>query len=96
MHPQHELHTDEDYLQWIREQPSIISGRPAPSDPHHVWNTGKKGKRNDYLAVPLTREEHTHYHSWGHKTFEERYNVELMWEIQKLNAKYIKHLKEKP
>lgn len=88
---------DLDYLQWIREQPSIIktkmcpAGAPPPSDPHHVWNTGKRrsGKINDHLAVPLTREEHTIYHSIGHKSFEERFNVDLEWEIIKLLSRYI-------
>lgn len=91
MHPQHVMVEDLEYLQWIREQSSIISGAPPPSDPHHVWNTGQRrsGKINDHLAVPLTREEHTIYHSGGHESFEKRFNVCLEWEIMKLLSRYI-------
>lgn len=89
MHPKYEHYSDEEYLQWIREQPSCVSGLPPPSDPHHVWNTGKKGKRNDYLAVPLTREEHSWYHSKGHESFEIAYNVSFEHLIIRMLSKYI-------
>lgn len=88
MHPKNVIHHDLEYLQWIREQPSIVSEAPPPSDPHHVWCTGRKGRRNDYCAVPLTREEHTLYHSMGHEWFETTFNKDLKDEIINLLSAY--------
>ena len=100
MHPkEHKNYRDELYLKWIREQPSIVSGDydkwvtdigSGKNDAHHVWNTGKKGKRNDYLAVPLTRKEHQLYHQIGHKGFEEKFNINLEWCIINLMSDYLR------
>ena len=90
MHPKYEHYRDEKYLEWVREQPCCITKSPPPNDPHHVWNTGKKGKRNDYCAVPMVRWVHTLYHSLGHEPFEKKHNVDLCWEIMKMLMNYIK------
>lgn len=95
MHPRYQGYIDDDYLKWIREQPSIVSMTPGPNDAHHVWNTGKPGKRNDYLAVPLTRGEHTQYHHYGHEWFEDKYNISFEAEIIKLLARYLHGSKTK-
>jgi len=89
-HPRREKYVDERYLQWIRDQASIVSQSPAPSDPHHVWGSGAKEKRNDYMAVPLTRFEHQLYHSIGHKSFEERFNLKFEEEIIRLLIRYLR------
>ncbi len=98
MHPKEISHVDEDYLEWIRRQPSIVSGTfgawdadrgEGRNDAHHVWCTGKRGKRNDYLAVPLTRGEHQVYHSQGHDSFEKRFNIRFEWECLKLLMTYL-------
>ena len=88
-HPKFMKFIDKGYLQWIREKPSIVSGYPPPSDPHHLFNTGKKGKRNDYLEIPLTREDHTEIHTIGHDTFEEKHCIDLMAEAFNLLSRYI-------
>lgn len=93
MHPQFIQHRNEKYRKWIKTRPSIVSGLPA-DDAHHVWNTGKKGKHNDYLCVPLTREEHSEYHRLSHDRFEEKYNVDLTQEIVNLLTEYLEEQRE--
>lgn len=101
MHPKYQNHRNEKYLEWIRRQPSIASGKydswdidkgEGRNDPSHTWNTGKKGKRNDLTAVPMTRTEHTDYHSIGHDEFERRYNINFKDKIIILLSKYIERL----
>jgi len=98
VHPKLVKHRNEKYLEWIRQQPSIISKTfdawdekkgEGRNEGHHAWNTGKKGKRNDYLAVPLTREQHTEVHHIGHLAFQEKYNFDWEWEIMNLMSEYI-------
>jgi hypothetical protein len=52
------------HLADVRRLPSIISGRPGPSDPHHLHAIGADNKRGmgvkneDRWALPVTRDEH--------------------------------------
>lgn len=88
MHPQYKLYRNEEYRLWIKKQQSIVSPYPA-DDAHHCWNCGKKGKRNDYLCVPLTRGEHDDYHRLSHDRFEQKYNLDLKDEIINLLCEFI-------
>lgn len=90
MFARYDKYKDDEYIVWIRNQPSIISDTNPPSDPHHVWcSGGGGGKRNDYLAVPLTRAEHSLYHQKGHDWFEEAYNISFENEIIRLLTRYL-------
>ena len=63
-----------DYLNFIRQQPCLIVGT-IPSVPHHVrcGLTGGAGlKPDDYTAVPLHGYEHHTLHCVGEKTFWKR------------------------
>lgn len=93
---------DEKYLHWIRRKPSVVTDKvkgqfdswdmdkgEGRNDPHHLFNAGKPGKTNDYLAVPLTRALHTEIHFIGHETFEEKYNVNLLEEAFNLLCEYV-------
>tara|TARA_Y100000310_G_scaffold299988_1_gene335303 strand:+ start:955 stop:1269 length:315 start_codon:yes stop_codon:yes gene_type:complete len=99
LHPKYQNHRNEKYLEWIRRQPSIVSDGfdawdmdrgEGRNDPSHTWNTGKKGKRNDYLAVPLTRKEHRQYHDIGHDEFayQHRHKIDFLEECFKLLCRY--------
>lgn len=52
------------YLEWVKSQPSCISGFPA-DDAHHLKGHGFGGtvKAPDWATIPLTREEHTDFHN---------------------------------
>ena len=56
-----------EHLKLIRQLPSCISGR-TPCDPHHLRVKEERGvalRSRDKWAVPLTRDEHDHVHSFG-------------------------------
>ena len=64
----------QEYLDWVKTLPSCISGKPS-DDAHHIKGHGFGGtvKAPDWATIPLTREEHTYWHSVGWKYFEERH-----------------------
>lgn len=58
------------HLKLVRQLPSCLSGRPGPSDPHHLRISEERGvglKAGDNWAVPLTRREHIACHKVGSK-----------------------------
>lgn len=59
------------YTDWVKQQPSVISGLPA-DDPHHLMGNGLTGgtKAPDWAVIPLTRAEHTRLHNIGYKKWE--------------------------
>lgn len=64
------------YLDWVKTQPSCVSGKPA-DDPHHIKRPGFGGtsKCSDLFAIPLTREEHDELHHIGWRAWEEKYQI---------------------
>lgn len=54
----------QEYLDWVKARPSCISGQPA-DDFHHIKGHGMGGtvKAPDWAVIPLTREEHSWFHS---------------------------------
>lgn len=67
------------YLDWVKTQPSVISGQPG-DDPHHVIGHGRLGsvKHSDLWTFPLTRVEHDALHSKGAKAWEEEHGSQLL------------------
>lgn len=71
----HEYMRSKKWTDWVKEQPSCVSGLPA-DDPHHIkgysWLTGSGGsiKGDDLFVIPLTRREHAHFDYMGWKTWE--------------------------
>lgn len=78
---------DEGYLEYIKQQPCLITGQKA--EPHHTVSRGAGG--SDYLAIPLNREKHTECEMIGKNTFQEKYNLNFNKEIIRLLIGYIKH-----
>lgn len=62
------------YLKWVKKLPSAISGLPA-DDAHHMKGHGMGGgiPAPDWAAFPLTRAEHTIFHSTGWQTWEQQH-----------------------
>lgn len=60
----HKTWRSDKYLEWVKSQPSCISGLPA-DDFHHIKGHGMGGsvKAPDWATIPLTREEHSWFHS---------------------------------
>lgn len=73
------------YLRWVETQPSVISGRPA-DDAHHIKGHGYGGttKPSDYFTIPLTHDEHTHFHNIGWQSWEEKYGSQWKFIAQTL------------
>lgn len=65
------------YTDWVKTQPSAISGRPA-DDPHHIKRPGFSGsvKCSDLWTIPLTHDEHAEFHSMGWRSWEAKHNVD--------------------
>lgn len=61
------------YLNWVKKQPSALSGLPA-DDPHHLIGYNRQGvKCSDFLTFPLTRLEHTRFHDMGRRSWEDQH-----------------------
>lgn len=62
---------DRKYLDWIREQPCVLSGQ-SPSDPAHIRIGGGGGmgmKPSDDRVLPLAHHLHAEQHQVGELTF---------------------------
>jgi hypothetical protein len=85
---------DRDYLEWLHLQPCIVTGRLNVTV-HHVKEC-PGGPRVDRRGVPLVHELHmlTHEVSGqpcverGRERFEEFWQVDIEWEIKRLNMVY--------
>jgi hypothetical protein len=56
----------EDYLEWIRQRPSVYSGRTDNIVAHHHrrgTDCGTASKPSDCYAIPLTHDEHYQFHN---------------------------------
>lgn len=69
------------YLQFIREKPCAVCGKPPPSDADHLRARGfGSGKQNDLTGLPLCRRHHSERGQIGNVTFEVRHNIDL-WQM---------------
>ncbi len=64
------------YISWLRGMPCIVCHRPG--EPHHLKAVGlgrnrKKDIAEHWTAVPLCRQHHDEYHTWGRQTWTEVY-----------------------
>jgi hypothetical protein len=64
---------DERVLQNRRDQPCIVCGRSAPSDPSHIRSRGAGGPDTDWNVVSMCRDHHNEWHGVGRLTFVSRY-----------------------
>ena len=73
------------YTDWVKSQPSCVSGMPA-DDPHHIKCKGFGGSKkcSDLWTIPLTRQEHTEFHNIGAEKFEMKYNICQKTEAMKM------------
>ena len=100
-YPKVSPHRSEEYKQFIRESPSIVSGR-SPCDPAHsewpgmidVLRGGKGLKHSDYLCLPLIRGEHVEQHgSAGVQEFARRHRFDYREQVILHLIRFIEHLK---
>ena len=66
------------FVEWIREQPSVASGK-GPCEAAHTEIRGAKLKGHWTTIVPLTRTEHIGelHQSMGQQTFQQHYGIDL-------------------
>lgn len=80
--PKFQYWRNRQWLDWVKKQPSCVSGRPS-DDPHHIKGyshiTGSGGriKGDDLFAIPLTRDEHSLGDNIGWQTWEARHGNQL-------------------
>jgi len=73
-------HRSKLYLDFIRNQPCIVSGSDYGVVAHHVRILGNGGtglKPSDFLTVPLTHEHHMALHSGGERSFYKKHNIDI-------------------
>jgi len=85
MIPKKPRQTSQDYLKWIRSQPSVVSGK-TPCEAAHLHSRGAWG--SDYSAIPLTHEEHQEFHRRGQDALEYKFCTSLWHNAWKLVVKY--------
>lgn len=79
---------DPQYLDWIRSQPSCVSGEGPCQAAHTGHDGGMRQKSSDLTAVPLTPREHREYHRIGRAEFERRYGVDFDYIVEGLTTEY--------
>jgi len=93
MFPKQNNWRNKKYTDWVKTQYSIISGMPA-DDPHHIMGHGLTGgtKAPDWAVIPLTRQEHTDFHSTPINIWEAMYGsqVDLLMQFWRDNFEEIR------
>lgn len=84
-------HRSARYLDFIRQQPCVVSGFCAVVA-HHTSKAGVALKGSDYLTVPLTPELHSELHTIGQESFQRKYNVDFSVCITRLLSAYVNGL----
>lgn len=84
---------DENYLAWVRLQPSPLGGFPC--DAHHIegHGLGGTGKCSDYFTIPLTRDQHQEFHALGWETWERTYGINQLEHAARLLEKWCADVK---
>jgi len=81
----------ERHLRWIRQQSCVVPGcrSTLPIEAHHVRtaaNAGTGRKPDDAFACPLCWEHHREHHLIGARSFEARYQLDLLAEAARYAA----------
>ena len=93
---------DTGYLAFLRRQPCVCCGAPAPSDAAHIrmgnrergkMPTGMQVKPSDRFAVPLNRTCHTVQHSGSEARFWQERGLDPFAIADRLYAEYQGHPK---
>jgi transposase-like protein len=79
--------TDEDYLEWVRQQKCAVCLSAPPNDPHHLTSKGAGG--SDRTAIPLCRDCHRRYHDLGHDAFQSHRSVDLWKQAHRHLRRYL-------
>jgi len=69
---------DPAYLEWVRTLPSVLSGKSGCEAHHTIGHNlgGMAVKSSDYMAFPLTPEEHRYLHDYGWKRWENEHDTQ--------------------
>ncbi len=82
------------YKKWVKEQSCLITNLPSP-DPHHLRNVnilnGTGTKPTDEYIIPLAHELHQELHTIGEKTFEKKYSIDLLKELEKCHNQFMQY-----
>lgn len=78
---------DEAFRTFVREQPCVACGDPPPSDPAHYrsWGSGHGDKRNLFAAC---RGCHTEQHAIGIESWQEKHDLDLESETNRIWREY--------
>jgi len=82
---------DEQYSNWVLEQPCIITGSYNVSKPHHIRLAGYCGtgmKPPDIFKMPITYKIHIEFHTLGALTFEQKYRITRDEILTKLHKRF--------
>lgn len=76
----------EEYLVWVRAQPSVLSGHMGCLA-HHIigHNRCSSIKTSDFLAIPLTDAEHKRLHDHGWREWEAEHGSQLEYSARTMD-----------
>lgn len=88
------MHKSDEYLNWIREQPCVVTGMMGETIVAHHVRVGTGGgmglKPSDYFCVPLDSHQHMLLHQIGERTYWSQRCVSVFNVILELNLEFIK------
>jgi len=79
--------TDEDFLEYTRQQKCAVCLDRPPNDPHHLTSRGAGG--SDLTAIPLCRDCHRRYHDIGHDEFQNHRSIDLWKQAHRHLRRYL-------
>ncbi len=87
-----------DYKKWVKNTQSCLITNLPDADFHHERNvneiTGMKITPPDEYGNLLVSELHTEYHKIGFLTFEKKYSIDLLKELEKLHDKFLEYARD--
>lgn len=95
MFPKPKTFRNRKYLEFIRKQPCILTGRDFTETDvvaHHIRlgaGAGVGQKPSDYRTIPLTAEKHVELHNTGEKMWFLCHNIDYETEMKRLMIKFI-------
>ena len=89
--PKPKTSRDKKYLQYVREHPCVACGNPR-TVAAHTGRGGERIKPSDYSCIPLCATCHGEQHQIGHRSFEEKHNLDYQGIQIRLMESYIQRI----
>lgn len=86
----------EDYLAWIRRQPSVLDGAGQCVAHHLIGDRYGSAKHSDLFSFPLTNEQHNDLHRIGWRTWEAKFGSQWRFVAKTLETAVLAGFFQRP